>query len=284
VEENIDSLHKDTRKLPISQRFLQDLLPGSLYSSPVVSIKTTDLVTEATNLLPHHLESFTDSLVVTEDEIPIGIVGGIEILDGILGNPNVSFFEKTQIKEIMSKKLIILNKDTTLGELLRQWMQTRRAFAIMPNQYHGYSVISARKLLEVGMSCKMRLKVKDISTRKIITFGKKQTVKEIITSMFENKTRKLILEGTSKFISDRIIIQKIARDLHCLRGVDNFLEMKADIFQLDDARKVSDQLTMGEACKVLYEMQSPYLLFSTGVVTPWDVITSLNSEQIIEYD
>jgi len=280
MEENIDSSHTNTKNLPISERTLQDLLQNSLLSSPAVSITTTDLVSEATSLLPHHLESFTDSLVVVQDEKPIGVVGGIEILDGVLKNPNVNFFEKTQINEIMSKKLIIITKDTTLDELLNKWMQTRRAFAIMPNQYHGYSVISARKLLEVGMLCKTQLKVGDISKRKIITFGKEQTIKEIITSMFENKTRKLILDGTSKFISDRIIIQKIARDLNCLRGADNFLEMKASTFQLDNAKKVSDQLTIGEACNVLYEMQSPYLLLSDGVLTPWDIITSLKSKQL----
>jgi len=280
MEENIDSSHTNTKNLPISERTLQDLLQNSLLSSPAVSVTTTDLVSEATSLLPHHLESFTDSLVVVQDEKPIGVVGGIEILDGVLKNPNVNFFEKTQIKEIMSKKLIIITKDTTLDELLNKWMQTRRAFAIMPNQYHGYSVISARKLLEVGMLCKTQLKVGDISKRKIITFGKEQTIKEIITSMFENKTRKLILDGTSKFISDRIIIQKIARDLNCLRGADNFLEMKASTFQLDNAKKVSDQLTIGEACNVLYEMQSPYLLLSDGVLTPWDIITSLKSKQL----
>ncbi|HJT10738.1 MAG TPA: CBS domain-containing protein [Candidatus Nitrosotalea sp.] len=262
---------------------MKELLQKSLLSSPIVSVKTENSVTEATNLLPHNLESFTDSLVVTLDDKPIGLVGGIEILDGVLKKPHANFFENTKIKEIMSKNLIVLTDDTTLGDLLNLWVKAGRAFAIVPNAYHGYSAISARRLLEVGMSCRSKLTVSDISKKKINTFRKDQTIKEIIESMFKNKTRKLMLEGTSEFISDRIIIQKISRDLNCLHGVGNFLDMKGNEFKLDKAKKVSNQTTMEEACAILYEMQSPYLLLSDGVVTPWDVITNLGSENM-EYN
>lgn len=271
------------KKNSILQYSLKELLQKSLLSSPIVSVKTENFVTEATNLLPHNLESFTDSLVVTQDEKPIGLVGGIEVLDGVLKKPNADFFERTRIKEIMSKNLIVLTDDITLRDLLNLWVKAGRAFAIIQNVYRGYSAISARKLLEVGMSCRTKLTVGDISKKKIITFKKDQTIKEIIESMFKNKTRKLMLEGTSEFISDRIIIQKISRDLNCLHDVDNFLDIKGNEFKLDQAKKVSNQTTMEEACAILYEMQSPYLLLSDGVVTPWDVITNLGSENI-EYD
>lgn len=275
-----DSSHATREKMPISQYALKDLLQSSLLSSPIVSVTTEDLVTEAANLLPHHLEGFTDSLVVVQDEKPVGLVGGIEILEGVLRNPNASFFEKTRIKEIMSKQLITLTDDTTLGYVLDLWKKTGRAFAIMPNAYHGYSAISARKLLEVGMSCITKLRVGDVSKRKLVTFGKEQKVKEIIESMFKNKTRKLILEGTMEFISDRLIIQKISCDLNCLHDVNDFLDMKASVFQLNKAKKVSGQIALEEGCKILYNMQSPCLLLSDYVVTPWDVIMSLRSDNI----
>ena len=283
LQGNTDLSGSGTKKDPISERTLTDLLQGSLLSSPSVSISARVPLMEAMPLLSHHLESFTDSLVITQDEKPIGIIGGNEILDGILKNQE-NFLEKTKVNEVMSKNLIILSKYTTLEKLLNQWIETRRAFAIIPNQYQGYSVISARKLLEVGMRCKTQLKVGDISHRKIITFRYEQTIREIITSMFENKTRKLILEGTSKFISDRIIIQKIVRELNYLRGVKNFLDMSANIFQLDQAKEISDQLTFPEASRILYEMDSPYLLLGDAVVTPWDIITSLASKKLVEYN
>ena len=276
-----DSSH--TQETPILQCALKDLLKGSLLSSPVVSVTTDDLVTEATNLLPHHLESFTDSLVVVQDEGPVGLIGGGEILDGILRKPNHEFFEKTKIKDIMSKKLVTLTSGATLGNILDAWRQTRRAFAIMPNVYHGYSAISARKLLEIGMRCSTKLRIGDISRKNTVTFGRNQNVKEVIESMFKNKTRKIILEGTSEFISDRIIIEKISKELDCLKHTNDFLEMKASSFQLDKAKVASGTITLQEGCEILYGMQSPYLLLPDGVITPWDVIMSLGSQDI-KYD
>lgn len=260
-----------------------DLLPDSLLSSPVVSVGINDPVAEATNLLSHNLETFTDSLIVVQDDKPVGLVGGADILEGVLHSPNAAFFEKTRIKEIMHKNLVIVDKDATLDELLKQWMKTNKAFAIIPNQYRSYSAISARKLLEIGMLCRTKLEIKDISKKKIFTFRKDQTVKEIISAMFKNRTRKLILEGTSQFISDRIIIQKISQDLNCLHDVDNFLEIKCSEFRLDKAKEVPGKTLLEEASKTLYEMQSPYLLHEEGVLTPWDVIKSLGSKNLTEY-
>lgn len=268
--------------MPISQYAMRDLLP-TLLSSPVVSVRVGDPVAEATNLLSHNLETFTDSLVVVDDDKPLGLVGGGDVLEGLLKTPTGAFFEKTRIKEIMSKDLVLVDKDATLAKLLNQWMKTTRAFAITQNQYGGYSAISARKLLEIGMSCKTNLEIKDISKKKIFTFRKDQTVKAAISTMFKNRTRKLILEDTSQFISDRIIIQKISQDLNCLHDIDDFLEMKCSEFRLDKAKEASGKILLEEASKMLYKMQSPYIIHEEGVLTPWDIIKSFGSESLTEY-
>ncbi|MGI0073613.1 MAG: CBS domain-containing protein [Nitrosotalea sp.] len=266
---------------PIRSYYLEELLPNSLMSSPTVSVRTIDKVSEVALLLPHHLETFTDSLVVTRDDQPIGIIGAIEILEVVLKNPTAAFFDDITTDQIMNTdKLIILKPRTPLSELLQRWRQTRRAFAIIPNQYHGYSVISARKLLEIGAACKTNVRISNIPKKEVITFRKDSSVREIISSMFENKTRKLILKDTSFFISDRIIIEKITRELNCLRNEDSFLEMKANIFRLDEAKKISDNLKINEASKMMYDMQSPYLMIENQVVTPWDIAMSLSSDEI----
>ena len=263
---------------PIGRYSLEELLPNTLTSSPAVSVRTIDRVSEIASLLPHNLETFTDSLVVTADDKPVGLIGAIEILDGVLNNPTSAFFDDITAGQIMNKdKLTILQPGTTLSGLLQLWSQTRRAFAIIPNQYHGYSVISARKLLEIGTSCKTNMVVSTIPKKNIVVFRKEDSVRFIISSMFENKTRKLILKDTSFFISDRIIIEKITRELNCLRNVDNFLEMKADIFRLDQAKKIPSNLKINEASKIMYNMQSPYLLIEDQVITPWDIAMILSS-------
>lgn len=272
-----------TKTIPLSSYSLDELLPNSLLSSPSVGIRTTDTVSGAASLLAHHLESFTDSLVVTKDAYPVGLVGGIELLDGVLKNPTSDFFDNTLVGEIMNDKLAIITKQTKLSDLLKQWQETRRAFAIIPNQYHGYSAISARKLLEVGALSKTDMRVSDIPKKRVVTFTKDYTVKEIIVSMFENKTRKLILENVSLFISDRIITEKIANDLNYLRNVNNFLDMKADIFKLESPKIISEDVGIPEACKIMSDMLHPYLMAKDQVISPWDIVMILGSENLVRY-
>ena len=105
------------RRTPIFQFSLSFLLQKSLLSSPVVTVSEGDLVREAANLLPHNLETFTDSLVVLRGEDPVGLIGGWEILENLLEEPSGNLFEKRRIGEIMSKDLTILDGKATLGGL-----------------------------------------------------------------------------------------------------------------------------------------------------------------------
>lgn len=267
--------------LPLMKSSLSDLLPDSLYKSPAVSIRLTDAIGDAATLLSHYLESFTDSLVVIKDERPVGVIGGIDLLDGVLKNPTSDFFDNTLVSKIMNEKLTIITKQTRLSDLLKQWQETRRAFAIIPNQYSGYSAISARKMLEIAIMYGDVITVSEIPKKRVVTFNNNYTVRDIITSMFENKTRKLILEHTSSFISDRIIIEKIVRALNHLHNIKGFLDMKASIFKLENAKAISEDSSIKEASKIMYDMLSPYLMVKDQVISPWDVVMSLKSEKFV---
>jgi len=266
-------------ELPLSGCSLDELLSDSLFKSPAVSIRLIDSVGEAATLLPHNLESFTDSLVVTNDSRPLGVLGGIELLDGVLKNPTSDFFDKTTVGQIMNQKITIVTKQTKLSDLLKQWRETRRAFAIIPNQYSGYSAISARKMLEISNANMTTMTLSEIPKKRIVTFNNNHTIRDIIISMFENKTRKLVLQNTSSFISDRIVIEKIVRELNHLHNVKDFLSMKATDFKLENAKIISESLSIHEASKIMYEMLSPYLIVNDQVISPWDIVMSLESEK-----
>jgi len=259
----------------LSSKVLEELFADTLFKSPAVSIQSDDKVRESATLLSHYLESFTDSLVITNGDRPIGLIGGKEILDGLLKKPTFDFFENVAVKQLMDEKITIVSKNTKLSELIKKWQETRRAFAILSNPYSGYSAISARKILEIAIKYGTSLMVSDIPKKKIITFSYDFSIKKIINLMFENKTRKLILEGTSEFISDRIIIEKIVRDLNYLHDVSDFLNMPSDTFKLEKAKTISDKLTIQDASKLMYAMTSPYLIVNDQVLSPWDVVQSL---------
>ena len=275
---------KSEKGLPICDYSLGKLLSKTLTSVPAVSTTVYDRVWETTGMLVHHLESFTDSLVVTDEGRPAGFIGSKEILEETLKNPTYDFFNNTLVGKIKNDGLVITTPETKLSDLLKEWKQTGRAFSIIPNQYRGYSVISARKLLEVGMLCNTDIKVNDLPKKRTVTFKQNQTVREVINFMFENRTRRLVLENTIQFLSDRIVIEKIATDLNYLRNVDDFLDMKASIFKLENAKTVSPDMKIPELCKIMYGMLHPYVMANDQVISPWDLIMFFTSKELTSYN
>lgn len=267
--------------MTITDKTIKELLPLSFNSTPAVSIRKENEVWVATSMLIHYLESFTDSLVVTEeDEKPIGVIGGREIIENIFKDPSSNFFDNTTVEEITDKNLVILSCETTLGELLTTWKKTRRAFSIIPNDLGGYSAISGRKLLEIGANCVTDLTVSELPKKETVTFGKNSTIKDIISLMLEKNTRKLLLKDTDYFISDRLIIQSIAQEYDFLRNV-KFLERKfEESFKLEKIKKISKDVNLADISKSMYAMMHPYVMYGDQVITPWDICMALQSDRI----
>ena len=232
-------------------------------------------------MLMHYLESFTDSLVVTEgDEKPIGLIGGKEVIENIFENPSSNFFDKTTVEQVTDKNLIILSEKIKLVELLEKWKQTRRAFSIIPNHLGGYSAISGRKLLEIATNCITDVTISELPKKEIITFNRTDTMKDIISLMLQNNTRRLILKNTNMFISDRLIIQTIAQKFDFFRNV-NFLDHRvAESFNLEEAKKISNDMNLTEISKIMSVMIHPCIIFQDQVITPWDICAALQSDRI----
>src|SRR5574338_362407 len=102
----------------LSQKSLEDIFHESVFATPVVSIRVEDSLSDAAMLLPHHLETLTDSLVVTDNDKPVGIIGGIEILDNVLKTPTSEFLNNTKIGNVMSNKLVIIDAKSKLVDLI----------------------------------------------------------------------------------------------------------------------------------------------------------------------
>ena len=270
--------------MSISNLTLKELFPLSLYSTPAVSIRHENKMWTATAMLAHYLESFTDSLVVTDqEEKPMGVIGGFEVIQNIFENPTSKFFDTKTVEEVFDKELIQVSAETKLKDLIEKWKVTRRAFCIIPNQYFGYSAISSRKLLEIGVNCKTDIRVRDLPKKKnIATFNFQDTVGKIINQMFENRTRKILLRDSESFISDRIIIQAIAQNFDYLRGTDNFLDLKLEkSFQLSEAKIISDDLNFADLSKLMFSMMHPFVLTQDHqVYSPWDICQILLSEDM----
>ena len=272
------------QSIPIAERTLGELFPERLTWSLCIHIDKGKEVWVVTGMLVQYLESATDSVMVRdEDHNPIGTIGGKEIMENLLKNPTSSLFYGTKVEDIMEPNPVRVSKETKYKDLMNFWKERGRAYAVIPNEWGFYSAISAQKILEIGMKCKSNLAISDLPKKQPITFKKGDTFGSVINSMFENKARKALLEGSNKYLSDRLIIEAISEKMKHLKETDDFLNEPVDIIDLEEAKVIADNLKISEISKMMYDMAHPFVIYKDWLVTPWDICNVLLSPEITEY-
>jgi predicted transcriptional regulator len=267
----------------ISELTLGEMLSDSLTDTPCVYLNQEREVWVATEMCVQYLESSVDSIVIRNDDLtPIGIVGGYDLLNNIRKNPTRDFQYEHKVGEIMYEELPIVEKETRFKDLMEKWKTSRRAFAITPNSFQGYSPISARKMLDVGIKCQSNISISSIPKKNIITFGLDDSLGKIIDLMFEHNTRKLLLEYSDQFISDRIILEEISKMLKFNPDIENFLDIPVSQIELQKATILKEDLNLNQICLMLYKMDHPYLIYKDISVSPWDICLTLLSDGITQ--
>lgn len=262
---------------------LRELLPETLTYSLCIHIEKGKEVWVVAGMLAQYLESATDSVLVLDSGKPIGVVGGKELMENLLKNPTSSLFFGTKVEEIMEKNPLFVTEKTKYKDLMEQWQKRGRAYAIIANEWGHYSAISAKKILGIGMRCKTNLSITDLPKKTHVTFKKDDTMGSIIKSMFENKTRKILLENSNKYINDRMIIETITEKMSYLKEMDYFLNVPANMIEFEEARIIYDNLKINEVSAMMYDMEHPYVIYRDWLVTPWDICNALLSDRITEY-
>jgi predicted transcriptional regulator len=267
----------------IAELTLDEMLSDGLTDTPCVYLNQEREVWVATEMCVQYLESTVDSIVIRNDDLtPVGIVGGYDLLNHIRKNPTRDFQYENKVKEIMYEKLPIVEKETRFKDLMERWKDSRRAFAITPNSFQGYSPVSARKMLDVGIKCQSKISISSMPKKKIITFGLDDSLGKIIDLMFEYNTRKLLLEYSNQFISDRIILEEISKMIKFHPDIENFLDIPVSQIGLQEVTVLKEDVTLNQMCLMLYKMDHPYLIYKDISVSPWDICLTLLSDDVTQ--
>jgi len=270
-------------EIPLCQRSLKDLLPQTLTNNLCIHIEKGKEVWVVAGMLAQYLESVTDSVLVLNEKIPVGTIGGKEIMENLLKNPSSNLFYGTNVEDIMEPNPLIVPETILYKDLMAKWKERGRAYAAMVNEWNAFSAISAKKILEVGMRCMTNLSITDLPKKTPVTFKFDDTMEFIIKSMFQNKTRKILLENSHKYINDRIIIETISEKMNYLQDIDYFLNIPANVIELEEAKLIYDDLKINEISAIMYDMDHPFVIYKDHIITPWDICECLLSEEIIEY-
>ncbi len=265
----------------IAELTLDALLSSSLTDTPCVYLNQEREVWVATEMCVQYLESSIDSIVIrNDDHTPVGIVGGYDLLNHIRKNPTRDFQYEHKVKEIMFEDLPIVEKETRFKDLMERWKLSRRAFAITPNSFQGYSPVSARKMLDVGIRCQSNLSISSMPKKNIVTFSLDDSLEKIIDLMFKHNTRKLMLEYSNQFISDRVILEEISKMLKFQLDVENFLEVPVSQVELEEVLVLKEDVNLNKLCLMMYKMEHPYVIYKDVSVSPWDICLTLLSDDV----
>lgn len=266
------------KKNSISELTLEELFPKTLTNTSCVYIDKGREVWVAVEMCAQYIESNVDSIVVQENGKALGIVGGYDILDHLRKNPTREFQYEHKVEDIMFKELPQIEKNIKLKDLIDIWKDSKRAFAVIPKESGDYSPISARKMLELGTKCKTDISISSIPKKKIVTFSQDDSLGKVIDIMFENKSRKILLENSKEFISDRTILGHISQVIKFEKEIDNFLDIPIKNLRMDYVKEIKDDIKFDQLCHIMDKMDHPFVIYNDTPITPWDVCLTLLSE------
>ena len=228
-----------------------------------------------------YTESSVDQIVVLDKNNIVGTVGGYDLLVYVRKHPTRKFQYESKVENVMFTPVPIIDKSMKFRDLMEKWKHSRRAFSIFRIGFDSnWFSISARKMLQVGMKVQANFSTLSIQKNRIVTFTIGDTIGKILDLMYKNMTRKLLLENSNQFISDRIGRGEISRILKFEENVEDLLDFPISHTRLEYVTSVDKDLKVGEVCSIINKSDHPYLMYKDTVVTPWDICLVLLSEDL----
>lgn len=243
----------------------KDCIPYAQKSLTYHYVSPDDKLWYGVTLLDHYLGSYPDCVYVIKDGVVVYAIDGKDVLQHIYELQRFSPY--SLISELENKiPIFTVSEDHKIGELLGGggWKKTRRARALIQRDDQSTFPISLRTLIEVCAMTEIDKRVTDIQKKPKITCSADTDIMDMIKLMLENRVRRIFVDDTTSFISDRIIISKIVNDYHVLENNDlNTLPTAAVIPPDTNIRDVAKQFTL---------MPCPCVLSDNNVISPWDVL------------
>ena len=263
------------KNLVLEKCLFDEILPYSLATSPISSIEANDNLWIASSMLAR-VSDTTDNLVVIENDFPIGTLSIREVLSAILKNPTPYLFHDSKVSQIMNRKFYLDVRRAKLQKLFKQMKQSKKSFAVIQNKENDFSAFTFREILEIGALCTTNVKASDLPETKIKIFKRDDSIENIIQLLLNDETELLMLENESFFIDHLTILEKITGDLDYLQDIDNFLDLGASTFKLENPKLIPDKLSISEVCKIMLYMKHPFVMTSNRIITPNDILQVLS--------
>ena len=252
----------------------EEVLPYSLLSIPVSTITPHDNAWIAASMLSR-ISDVTNNLVVIEDEFPIGTINTTEIIDGLQKNPTPEFFAQN-ITKIMNADFYIDSRTVNISEILNRMGRSKNPFTIIQNDKTSFSQFSIKQVLEIGALCRTDFDGASFSQKRVATFARDDTIKDVIEKLKKEQGEFVQLEGEFSFVNNEIILEKL-KELHDTQN-ENLLGLSASTLKTITPILISDKLSLAEICRIMLSAGHPCVMTQNRIITPRDVLDVICKE------
>jgi len=172
---------------------------------------------------------------------------------------------------LISTRLPVIHYDATLPDLLSRFIETKFGLAFVHKA--GGALISLTDVLELynkGL-IDTELSCKDVASPPF-RLENDATLKETLEEMIRRRIRRVFVNNTNAFISDRTAIDYIfsPEGIQVLR--DELYSTTLREIRTMGATQVTGSLPLKEGARLLLRDKGQCLLCETGVVTRWDCV------------
>lgn len=252
----------------------EEVLPYSLLSIPISTIAPHDNIWIASSMLSR-IADVTNTLVVIEDEFPIGTISTNEIIDGLQKKPTVEFFSES-VTKIMNADFYIDSRTVNIKGILDRMYKSQNPFSIIQNDKTSFSQFSVRQTLEIGALCKTDFSAGSFEKRRIARFKRDDTINDVIEKLKKEQSEFVMLEDEFSFVNHDIILEKL-KELNNTKNED-IVNLSASTLKVITPVLISEKSNISEICKIMINAKYPCVMTSDRLITPRDVLDVLCKE------
>jgi CBS domain-containing protein len=179
--------------------------------------------------------------------------------------------------EEVSEPLATVGAERSLSMLLDKFLQTRFGFARVTDRKNVGALARLRDLLNLYGTGRFdaNLAAEDVASP-IFSLPGETKLRTALEKMFENRCRRVFIQGTKRFVWDRSIIERLFSPAVLAAVARNpsrdILGMPLSDFEMLEATQAKPNTRLKDAARLLELGRGECLVVGGKVVTPWDVV------------
>lgn len=242
-----------------------------IFKRPVLSVGPSASMLEVATFLAIGPQIYADGLLVIDGSRLAGRIGGWSIANHILEKKEG--WLQASAADVMEPFDSPLDADGPLSRALEVFTATRFAFVPVAAGGEVAAFLTARDLLGAVSSTK---KVAELASP-VVSVPGGMSVPDAIKFMVEKGIRNLVVRnGSTRFANDRKVLEYMlsyeARKLVAEGGFGALGQVAISDVGLAKGVEISQNMTAGEAARVMAGTNPPCLFVQGRILTPWDLV------------